>query len=71
MTNDCLDAACLDASAAHERHPLVSKAAVTTLHNRVLGFSVLQSPLSTAIELEWDSSSTILQVMWPSLPVPM
>ena len=54
-------AACEDAAAALERHPLVSEAAVTTLHSRVLGFVALKSPLTTGTQLE--SPSVVLQVL--------
>ena len=62
---DFPDAACKDAAAALERHPLVFEAAVTTLHSRILGFIVLASPESTAAKLK--SLSTVLQVMFPIL----
>ena len=71
LRNYFLNAACLDAAAALERHPLVSKAAITTLHNRVLGFVVFQSPFFTDIQLEWESPLAILQVIRSSLPVLM
>ena len=53
-------AACEDAAAALERHPLVSEAAVTTLHSRVLGFVILKPPLPTGTQPE--SPSAVLQV---------
>ena len=53
-------AACSDAAAALKRHLLVSEAAVTTLHSRVLGFVTLKSPQPPTAEQ--GSRSAALQV---------
>ena len=54
-------AACSDAAAALETHPLVSEAAVTTLHSRVLAFVTLESPHPPAAEQE--ARAAALQVV--------